>query len=112
MYNLTETQGVWASLSQGQAYKIWCGYAFENVCLKHIFPIKKALGIAGVYTRATSFYKKADDNNRGVQIDLLIDRNDRLINLIEIKFYDGIFSVSKDYAKKLKNKVQIFKEST
>lgn len=56
--NLTETEGVWASLSQGQIYKIWCGYAFENVCLKHILSIKKALGITGVYTKSVSFYKK------------------------------------------------------
>ncbi|MEL7020506.1 MAG: ATP-binding protein, partial [Bacteroidota bacterium] len=26
----------WTSLSQMQAYKIWCGYAYENICLKHI----------------------------------------------------------------------------
>lgn len=110
--NLSETQGVWTSLSQGQAYKIWCGYAFENICLKHIPQIKKALGISGVYTRSTSFYKKGDDNSKGAQIDLLLDRNDRTINIVEIKFYDGIFSISKDYAQKLRQKVQLFKEAT
>lgn len=110
--NLSETQGVWSSLSQGQTYKIWCGYAFENVCLKHISQIKKALGISGIYTRSASFFKKGDKQNQGVQIDLLIDRNDRTINLVEIKFYDGVFTISKDYAKKLRQKIQVFKEST
>ena len=110
--NLSETFGVWTTLSQGQTYKIWCGYAFENVCLKHIPQIKKALGISGVYTRSTSFYKKGDDQSKGTQIDLLIDRNDRTINLVEIKFYDGTFTISKDYAQKLRQKVQVFKETT
>ena len=110
--NLSETEGVWTALSQSQAYKIWCGYAFENLCLKHVPQIKKALGIAGVYTRSTSFFKKADEDHQGIQIDLLIDRNDQTINLIEIKFYNGVFTISKDYAQKLREKVQIFRETT
>jgi len=110
--NLSETQGVWSSLSQGQTYKIWCGYAFENVCLKHISQIKKALGISGVYSRSSSFFKKGDEQSQGVQIDLLIDRNDQTINLVEIKFYDGTFTISKDYAQKLRQKIHIFKETT
>ena len=110
--NLSETEGVWTSLGQSQAYKVWCGYAFENVCLKHITQIKKALGISGIYTRSASFYQKSNGESRGTQIDLLIDRNDRTINIVEIKFYDGIFSISKDYAKKLRSKIQVFRETT
>ena len=110
--NLSETQGVWKTLSQGQTYKIWCGYAFENVYLKHIPQIKKALGISGVYTRTASFFKKGDNESKGTQIDLLLDRNDRTINLIEIKFYDGTFTISKDYAQKLRQKIQVFRETT
>lgn len=110
--NLSETQGVWKSLSRGQTYKIWCGYAFENVCLKHVLQIKQALGIAGIYTRSASFYKKGDKQQRGTQIDLLIDRDDRTINLVEIKFYDGQFTISKEYAQKLREKMQVFRETT
>ena len=110
--NKLEKEGIWTALSQTQTYKIWCGYAFENVCLKHIPQIKKALSIAGVYSRSTSFAKKADAENPGIQIDLLIDRNDNCINLAEIKFYDGEYVVTKEYAKKLRQKIQIFKEST
>lgn len=110
--NLSETQGVWSSLSQSQSYKIWCGYAFENVCLKHISSIKKALGISGIYTRSASFFRKKDNDNQGVQIDLLIDRNDRTINIVEIKFYNGTFTISKDYANKLRTKIQVFKDIT
>lgn len=110
--NLKEEEGIWTMLGSSQSYKVWCGYAFENLCLKHISQIKKALEIGGVYTKSSSFYKKATPENKGVQIDLLIDRNDATINLVEIKFYNGTFSISKDYAKKLQEKIQVFKEST
>jgi AAA+ ATPase superfamily predicted ATPase len=105
-------QDTWMSLSQTQSYKIWCGYAFANVCLKHIPQIKKALEIGGVYTTVSSFYKKGSSSEAGTQIDLLIDRNDQIINLVEIKFHNVAFSVTKDYAAKLREKVRVFQEST
>ena len=110
--NSLESEDIWDALSQNQSYKIWCGFAFENLCLKHIPNIKKALGISGIYARSTSFFKKGDGENSGVQIDLLIDRNDRTINLVEIKFHNGTFTISKDYAQKLRDKIQIFKEAS
>lgn len=79
-----EGAGTWQHLSQTQSYKTWSGYAFENICLKHIPEIKKALGISGVYSLLSSFYKKGTATEPGAQIDLLIDRNDQFINLFEI----------------------------
>lgn len=43
-----------------------------------------------------------------MQIDLLIDRNDQVINLCEIKFYNEEFTITKSYAKQLRNKRGIF----
>lgn len=102
----------WHHLSQTQEYKTWSGYAFENICLKHIPQIKKALGIAGVYSRSSSFIKKGTDTEKGTQIDLLIDRNDKVINLFEIKFYNAELSISSDYAQALREKVRVFQEAT
>ena len=45
----------------------------------------------------------------GCQIDLLIDRNDRVINLCEIKFANSEFIISKAYAQELRRKVTLFK---
>jgi len=75
------------ALGQSQAYKSWAGYAFENVCLEHLPQIKKALRIEGVYTSTGTFYKKGTATQPGAQIDLLLDRHDGVINLIEMKFY-------------------------
>ena len=102
----------WMTLSQKQTYKIWSGYAFENICLKHIAQIKKALGISGVYSMTSSFLQKGTEDSEGTQIDLLIDRDDHVINLIEMKFYNDEFVLSKGYAEKLRAKRNIFQTTT
>ncbi len=107
-----EGAGTWQYLSQTQAYKIWSGYAFESICMKHIPQIKKALGISGVYSKTSSFLKKGTKKEKGTQIDLVIDRNDHVISLIEIKFHNKRFTVSKDYAAKLRQKKWVFEEVT
>ena len=107
-----EGSGTWQHLSQTQSYKTWSGYAFESICLKHIPQIKKALGIAGVYSKSSSFFKKGTETEKGTQIDLLIDRNDKVINLFEIKFYNAELSISADYAKALREKMRVFQETT
>ena len=48
----------------------------------------------------------------GFQIDLLIDRNDQVINLFEIKFYNREFVISKEYAEKLREKINRFADFT
>ena len=107
-----EGAGTWQYLSQTQTYKTWSGYAYESICLKHIPQIKKALGISGVYSKSASFLKKGTKDEQGIQIDLLIDRNDKVINIVEVKFYNKEFTVSKEYAKQLQQKKWIFEEST
>ena len=105
----TNQANSWQSLSQSQSWKSWSGYAFENICLQHIEKIKAALGIAGVHTQQYSFFAKATETVKGTQIDLLIDRQDNVINLCEIKFYNDEFSISKSYAENLQHKKRIFK---
>ncbi len=103
---------VWQLLSQTPGYRSWSGYAFESVCLKHLPQIKNALGIAGVYSLASSFLKKGTKEEEGVQIDLVLDRNDHIINLFEIKFYNQPFSLSKEQADKLRRAMWTFQRET
>jgi AAA+ ATPase superfamily predicted ATPase len=105
-----EGNNAWQHLSQTQAYKTWSGYAYENICIKHLFQIKKTLSIAGIYSESSSFFKTGNEKEKGFQIDLLIDRNDQVINIFEIKFYNREFILSKDYAEKLKTKLDRFEE--
>lgn len=102
----------WQQLAATATYKAWSGYAFENICMKHIDKIKKALGIASVYTESSSFFYKGGATTGGAQIDLLIDRNDGIINICDAKFYDKAFTVTKSYAEDLRNKMLVFQEKT
>ncbi len=104
--------GTWHKIADGQSYKSWSGYAFEAVCQKHLLQIRKALGIAAVYTEASAWRYNARKGENGTQIDLLLDRRDHCINLCEIKFSDEEFIIDKKYAAELDKKVNIFKEQT
>lgn len=111
--NKKKGKDIWATLHQSQQYKIWTGYAFENLCQRHIPEIKNALGISSIYTEQSSFSSKAvEADQSGYQIDLIIDRKDDCINLCECKFYNAEFTITKDYAAKLRNRKQAFIEST
>ncbi|MEL6863724.1 MAG: ATP-binding protein [Bacteroidota bacterium] len=107
-----EGDNTWLLLSQTQSNKIWSGYAFENICLKHVAQLKKALGISGIYSNSSSFYQQGTKEESGAQIDLLIDRNDHVINVYEIKLYQEPFSISKDYAANLRNKIGTFRQAS
>ncbi|MGZ5255841.1 MAG: ATP-binding protein, partial [Flavitalea sp.] len=54
----------------------------------------------------------ATQNSEGSQIDLLIDRADRTINICEMKFYNGEFTIDKAYASELERKLNVFGEQT
>ncbi len=103
-----QEKGMWNRLSQTPVYKSWIGYAFESLCLKHVAQIKQALEIGGIFTETASFVYQGTANKQGIQIDLLIDRNDQVINVCELKFYQGEFTIDKAYATKLRNKINTF----
>ncbi|MEI7587809.1 ATPase, partial [Runella sp.] len=107
-----EGSGTWQHLSQTPEYKTWCGYAFETLCLKHIPAIKKALSIGGVYSQSSTFYQKGTAEQKGAQIDLLLDRADNVINVFEIKFYNGEITLNKEQSEALRRKLWTFTEAT
>ena len=84
----------------------WRGYAFENVCFNHIRQIKHALGISGVITNHSAWSKRKDDTS-GTQIDLLISRNDNVMNMCEMKYYSDTFTVNQAYYKVLLHRQEL-----
>lgn len=105
-------KNIWSKLSASNTYKVWCGMAFESVCLKHIESIKSALGIEGIQSEESVWRDRSTKETAGVQIDLLIDRSDRSINICEMKFYTDEFTIDKTYAAALKKKMEVFREQT
>lgn len=102
----------WLSLQTSASYKSWYGYAFENICLKHIAQIKQALQIGGIYSRSSSWVFKGNKNIRGAQIDLLIERADHIINICEIKYSNKAFIINKKYYNELQEKLRVFRQES
>lgn len=108
----TTGAGTWLKISKTPSYTSWSGFAFESICQKHMDAIKKAIGIAAVYTEVSNWRSVLGNGEKGAQIDLLLDRADHCINLCEIKFSTEEFVIDKKYAAELDHKMLRFKEQT
>lgn len=92
----------------------WMGLIYELICMQHHRQIKQALGISGM---ATAVYTWRFDGNKrknqpGAQIDMLIERADRMIHLCEMKFSQGTYNVTSDYAVTLRKRMSLFNDVT
>jgi hypothetical protein len=100
----------WTHYLDNPAKSSWAGQTFEQVCKDHINQVKKAIGISAVLTDISSWNGISETGK--AQIDLVIDRRDRITNICEIKFSVGEFAIDKDYEDKLRKKMQVFREAT
>ena len=104
--------GSWLQISATQTGRIWCGFAFERVCLAHVAQMKRALGISGVVSETYAWRHFADgEDDKGAQIYLVIDRNDGVVNLCEMKYTKGRYAISSDYAERLVERAQTFADN-
>ena len=100
----------WSHNLQTPLMNTWLGLAFERVCMAHIPQIKRCLGIDRIGTEYYSWRSKTSEN--GSQIDLLIERADRIINLCEIKYSTTPYSIDKSEEMKLRIRQSDFAEET
>jgi len=105
--NSFDDEHFWTNLIESGQHRAWSGYSFEQVCLSHIKQIKQKLGISGILTKTAAW--RSSDKEEPAQIDLLIERNDNVINLCEMKFSNNEFVIDKEYDKALRNKRSAFK---
>ena len=111
--NTMRDRHFWSSSLDAPFHVVWEGLAFERLCLWHVNQIKHALQIGGVLTNAYAWrHVAADANDEGAQIDLLIDRNDGIINLCEMKFCSDQYAISAAEAQAMQRKKAIFKRDT
>jgi predicted AAA+ superfamily ATPase len=89
--------------------KAWHGVAFEEVCWQHFQQIKQALGVAGVKTSLSAWSVKGTEEKEGAQIDLLIIRNDNVVNLCEMKFASAPYIISKEEEQRLRHRIEALK---
>ena len=99
-------ENTWLQLYFSSSYNAWIGFSFELLCLKHVKQIKKQLRIDTIYSINSSWF------NDNTQIDLLIDRNDNIINLCEIKFSSSEYVIDQPYSLNLRRKIQELREAS
>jgi len=100
----------WQNQSKTGGRNAWNGFAFERVCAVHISQIKHKLGISGVTTEAAAWRSRY--SVPAVQIDLVVSRNDGVINLCEMKFTGKPFRLDAAYDSTLMQKRETFREET
>ena len=101
----TSDKPFWVYQAGTSVHSAWAGIAFERLCLYHHLQIEKTLGIQGIMTETSSW------RSDSAQIDLVISRADRVIDLCEIKFWEGPFTITKKYRQELDNKINSFRAS-
>lgn len=105
--------GYWEEQQKKQSWTIWAGYTFETICYKHLTQIRTALKLSPTALPDTWRYvPRSGSSEQGAQIDLLFDREDGAITLCEIKHTKTPYIIDKEEAKRLQQKIDVFKKKT
>ncbi|MDE7090192.1 MAG: ATP-binding protein, partial [Bacteroidales bacterium] len=69
---------------------------------------------SGVGTSVSTWRSKANPDNGipGFQIDLIIERADRIIHLCEMKFSTNLYGITDSYELKLRERTELFRMAT
>jgi len=102
--NITKSD-YWQHHQRESEISSWRGIAFEEVCLLHIRQIKYALQISGVSSTESAYIVRGDKDTEGHQIDLLISRDDDVVNICEMKYCKEPFETSRSYADTLQRRL-------
>lgn len=94
----------WMHLQASPRHTTWLGLSFERLCFAHIYEIQKALGITGV---ATKTYALLTDS---AQMDMVIERADKVTSLCEMKYTSKPYAMTKLEADKLRHREEELKE--
>ena len=91
----------------------WRGLAFERVCIMHSDQIKRALGIQGVEADTYSWQWRSDSpDEKGVQIDMLIDRADGIVDLCEMKYSNEPYPLDKNECEGILHRAEVFRRES
>ena len=104
--NVRHDPNFWTNSLNTPLHRTWAGLAFERLCLLHVDEIKRALGISGVQCTACCW------RGEGAQIDLLLDRADRVVNICEMKFCEGYYMLDKAEDLRLRARREVFLQMT
>ena len=101
----------WNQQIDTKKYTSWSGYAFEIVSIINIHLYLNVRGKAAVLKNLYSWnFKKISDDDKGVQIDLVIEYDNYSYDLVECKYWKDIYSLTQVESTKILNKKDMFKK--
>lgn len=112
MKSRTTNEQFWTQSLNTPTINTWMGLAFERICLTHIPQIMQALRIGGIKSEYYSWRGIDSETRQQAQIDLVIERADRMINLCEAKYSEKPYLISKEEYDKYTNRLALFKQQT
>jgi hypothetical protein len=101
------------NILSSQSYTIWCGFVFEIVMMINIDLYVQKRGLSALYKNVTYWQYIANPNiedDKGAQIDMVIEYENNIYDIVECKYYNDEFTITKEYADNLRHKVSKFKE--
>ena len=103
-------QQYWAHHINTPEINSWMGLTYERICLAHIQQIKHALRIDAISTLSYSWRSKIA--KPAVQIDIIIERADRIVNVCEVKYSHGEYELKEDEYGKICKRSNAFIQET
>jgi Holliday junction resolvase-like predicted endonuclease len=88
----------------------WMGLAYERICIAHLPQIKRALRIDGISTLCYSWRSKT--SKPAAQIDIIIERADRIVNVCEVKYSQDKYELDKEEYEKINRRRMAFINET
>jgi hypothetical protein len=99
-----------SSLMSSQKYAIWSGFAFEVLCLVNIDLYLKARMTKG-FAKSYGYWNfTGNDEDGGAQIDFIVEYENSVYDIVECKFYNKEFTISKEYKSNILHKIDMFKK--
>ncbi len=105
--NHNQDSEFWSHIQNTPLFNTWSGLAFEMLCLNHVPQIKQALGISGIQSSVYSWRTPAAADD-GAQIDLVIDRADRCVNVCEMKFCREEYEMTEPESRRIEHRLLQF----
>ena len=88
----------------------WMGLTYERICMAHIEQIKRALRIDAISTLAYSWRSKT--TTPAAQIDIVIERADKIVNICEVKYSHSAYELTKDEYDRIQRRRDTFIQET
>lgn len=108
--NPSSDQHYWKNTLNSPLQNTWYGLSYERVCMAHIQEILRALHLDTIHTEYYSFRSK--EISPKVQIDLIIDRSDDFVDIVEIKYSRIKYEMTREESEKIERRVSRFVSET